>query len=87
MLKTIGKSFVIFCLVFVAIQGQPLDGDKEPTAFDVIDKANRELPEPLQQALDEGDMFIPANAALKKTFGQWPNAYVPYTISNSFGNH
>ena len=83
----IGKSFVIFCLVFVAIKSQPLNEDEEPTAFDVINKANRELPEPLQQALDEGDMFIPANAALKKTVGQWPNSYVPYTLSNSFSKY
>ena len=78
-------SLLVFCLMFVIIHGHPLYAGEGETAFDNIDKANSELPIPFQQALNEGDMIIPQEAALKKEFGQWPNGDVPYTLSNSFG--
>ena len=82
--KMATKYSLIFCLMFVAIHCHPLTVGEGEAAFDNIDKANSELPESFQQALNEGDMVIPQGAAIKKTVRQWPNGYVPYTLSNSF---
>ena len=84
MLKNMATKCLVFCLMFVVIHGHPLDYGEGEAAFDNINKANSELPESFQQGLNEGDMIIPQRAALKKTVGQWPNGYIPYTLSNSF---
>ena len=53
----------------VVIHGQPFDYEEGETAFDNINQANSELPESFQRGLNEGDMIIPQEAALKKTVG------------------
>jgi len=34
--------------------------------------------------LTEGDMAIPQEAALKRGYKQWPNGFVPYTLTSNF---
>ena len=82
--KMATKCLLVFCLVFVVIHGHPLVFGERKAAFDNIDEANSVLPEYIQQHLNEGDMIIPQSAALKRDYLEWPNGYVPYTLSHWF---
>ena len=82
--KMATKCLLVFCLMFVVIHGHPLAVGEEEAAFGNIDKANSELPESFQEALNEGDMVVPQRAALKREYLEWPNGYVPYTLSHWF---